>query len=444
MELLLTAASVILLASGSYFTWRFRAFFILHPIKTLKLLPRDGVKQMLLSLGGTVGVGNIAGVSVALALGGSGAVFWMWVGALVAMALKYAEITLGMLFRGGAPIYIKKALGPFFAGLFAVLLIIDAVVMGGMIQSSAVSEAMHTALGLSHLISGVLLSLLAAAVFFFNVDLFRLSSVVVPIMSVGYVVCALAVIFVNAHEIPRVLQNIFTNAFDTDAVTGGTLGFMFTPAMRQGIVKGLFSNEAGCGTAPMAHAASKEKVPAKQGLFGAVEVFVDTILMCTLTAFAILLTDSEAVGGVTACIDAFKTVFGADAPLMLAVAVLLFAFSAIVSFGYYGTECLEYFGAVENGKNAFLLVYCISVFVGATLAPSLAWSIADAVICIMLIVNTSAVVVSRKKILTAHAELYSHIGKYSHKASKTRSFSYGSVKNASPMSDSEINRGSMP
>lgn len=405
MEFLLTLSAVMLLLAGGYFTCRFRAFFILHPIKTLRLLPSGGAKQMLLSLGGTVGVGNIAGVSVAIALGGSGAVFWMWIGALVAMALKYAEITLGMLHRGGAPKYIKSALGSLAAGLFAALLIVDAVVMGAMIQASAVSEAMHKAVGLSPVVSGIFLCLLAAAVFFFSIDLFKLSSVVVPIMSVGYVLCTLVVIAVNSENLIPTLKNIVANALDTKAATGGVLGFLFTPAMRQGIVKGLFSNEAGCGTAPMAHAASKEKVPAKQGLYGAVEVFVDTILMCTLTALAILMTGCENIGGVSACIEAFATVFGAAAPPMLAVAVLLFAFAAIVSFGYYGTQSLEYFSAGEKGKNAFLLAYCVSVFVGATLSPALAWSISDVVICIMLLVNTTAVFLSRKQILSAHAEL---------------------------------------
>lgn len=407
-------------------------------------MPKDGTKQMLLSLGGTVGVGNIVGVSVAIALGGSGSVFWMWVGALVAMALKYAEITLGMIVRGGAPHYIKKALGGFAAALFAVLLIVDAVVMGGMIQASAVSDAMYSAFKLSPVVCGIFLSFAAAIVFFFNIDLFRLSSVVVPLMSVGYTVCALAVIAVNAPKIPQVMQNIFENAFKANSAAGGALGFLFTPAARQGIVKGLFSNEAGCGTAPMAHAASKEKVPAKQGLFGVVEVFVDTIFMCTLTALAILLTDADATGGVGACMDAFSTVFKSAAPPLLSAAVLLFAFAAIVSFGYYGTQSLDWFRVGEKSKNVFLLVYSVSVFVGATLSPSLAWKIADAVVCIMLLVNVTAVMLSRKTVLAAHRDLYSHIGKSSHKASSTRSFSPASIKNASPMSDSDINLGSMP
>ncbi|MBQ6893283.1 MAG: alanine:cation symporter family protein, partial [Clostridia bacterium] len=290
---------------------------------------------------------------------------------------------------------------------------------------------------------GIMLSMLAAAVFFFKIDLFGLSSVIVPFMSVGYVVCALAVILLNAEQIPQTVQSIFSEAFDTKAAAGGALGFVFTPAMRQGIVKGLFSNEAGCGTAPMAHAASAEKVPARQGLFGVFEVFVDTVLMCTLTAFTILLTGVEPAGGVRTCIEAFGTVFGAVASPILAISVLLFAFSAIVSFGYYGTKCLEYFKAGDTGRSVFLIAYCLSVFVGAALSPAASWKIADMVVCFMLILNTSAVVCSRKEIFTAHNAFYSQMGKYSHKASKTRSLSPVSIKNASPMSDTDINRGSM-
>ncbi len=442
MNILLTLSAVMLLLSGSYFTLRFRAFYLVHPVKTVKAVPKDGVKQMLLSLGGTVGVGNIAGVAVALSIGGSGAVFWMWIGAAVAMALKYAEITLGML-HGNTLYYIRKTLGGLAAALFAGLLIADALIMGGIIQAGAVSEILYSSYGVSRVVCGIFLSLLAAAVFFFKLDLFRLSSFVVPIMSIGYVVCAVAVILFHSGEIPQVLQDIFDNAFCTKSAVGGALGFLFTPAMRQGIVKGLFSNEAGCGTAPMAHSASEEKVPARQGLFGIFEVFVDTLLMCTLTAFAILLTGNGNTGGVSACVNAFSSVFGAFSPMILSVSVFLFAFSAIISFGYYGTQCIGYFVPTAKGSNAFLLTHCISVFVGATIAPAIAWKSADFIVSVMLIINTTAVLMRRKEILTAHNSFYSQIGNLSHKASKTRAFSDGSTKNEIPISETEIKRGSI-
>lgn len=443
----MVAAAVFVFLIGGFFTVNFRAFYLRHPLKTLRAMPlENGAGQMLLSLGGTVGVGNIAGVAVALRLGGSGAVFWMWIGALFSMALKYAEITLGMLFRGGAAYYIKDKLGSLAAAIFSVLLICDAVTMGGMVQSSAISESAVTAFGISPVVIGVLLSLTAAAVFFFNVDLFRLSAYVVPLMSGGYILAALAVIAVNAHNIPTVLCDIVRSAFAPRAGAGGVLGILLSPALRQGIVKGLFSNEAGCGTAPLAHAASSEKEPSRQALFGIFEVFVDTILMCTLTAFTILLTlgdISGESGGTSACAAAFATLFGNAAPAVLSVFVTLFAFCTVISFGYYALESLAFFKRGANLKGAFLIVYCMSLFVGATAAPSIIWEICDIVVCFMLIINTTAVLLSHKSILAAHKRFYVHIGKYASSASRTRSRSSGATKNAIPMSDTDKKRGEM-
>ncbi len=408
-----------LLFAGGYFTLHFRAFYLRHPIRTLRAMPLSGgAKEMLLSLGGTVGVGNISGVAVALLLGGAGAVLWMWVGAFVSMALKYAEITLGMRTRrragqgyiGGAAYYIKEAIGTLAAVLFTAFLLVDCVMMGGVIQSSAIAEAAETAFGLSPLLCGIFVSLTAAAVFFFGVDLFKLSAYVVPAMSVGYVLAAMGVILCNARGLPQMFASIFAGAFTPDAAAGGVLGFLFSPALRQGIVKGLFSNEAGCGTAPAAHIASEEAVPARQGLLGIFEVFVDTVLMCSLTAFAVLLTLGEDLsgiggGGVEICARAFGTLYGSAAPATLAVFVFLFAFAAIVSFGYYGVQTLDFWKVRKPVKDAFLLLYCFSLLLGAVAAPKAVWSIADAVICMMLLLNTAAVFVSRKQVLTAHGEL---------------------------------------
>lgn len=410
-----TLAAGLLFLVGGYFTWRFRAFYLLHPLKALRAMPKDGAKQMLLSLGGTVGVGNIAGVAVAIGIGGSGAVFWMWVGAFVSMALKYAEILLGMLTRrggkGGAPYYIQEAIGSLAAAFFTVLLLCDCVTMGGVIQANAIAEAAETAFGLSPLVTGVLVSLLCALVFFLRADVFLLSAVVVPLMSVGYVLASLAVILLHFGELPRVLCGILQNAFLPGAAAGGVFGILLSPALRQGIVKGLFSNEAGCGTAPSAHTASKETVPARQGLFGILEVFLDTVVMCSLTALVVLLTVGEGEsGGVSVCMRAFESVFGRGAPAVLFFFVFLFAFSAIIAFGYYGVECLAFFRAGARVQNAFLLLFCGALFLGGVAAPEIVWEIADAVICLMLLLNTAAVFVSRKRILQSHDAFACTIG----------------------------------
>ncbi|MBE6680039.1 MAG: alanine:cation symporter family protein [Ruminococcaceae bacterium] len=444
MDILQTLAAVMTFVAGGYFTVKIRAFYFLHPIKTLKSVPRDGVRQMLLSLGGTVGVGNISGVAVAIMLGGAGSVFWMWIGAFFAMALKYAEITLGMVDKKGAQYYIKKGLGTFAAALFSAMLILDVVLMGGMIQSSAIAEATYTAFGISPFVSGIVVSLLASSVFFFKVDLFRLSSYVVPFMSLSYTALSLTVIFANIERLPQVFSEIFRDAFSLDSAAGGIFGFMFTPSMRQGIVKGLFSNEAGCGTAPSAHATSSEKVPARQGLFGIFEVFVDTVLMCTLTALVILVTIGDNLsqiggGGIGICVRAFEMLIGSAASPVLAAFVFLFAFSAIVSFGYYGMQTFKN----NRTRDAFLLVYCFSLMLGAVSAPLAIWSIADAVICTMLLLNTSAVFVLRRTVLKLHKCFYTHMGNASHRASSTSSFCFASTKNEIPMSETDTKRGSI-
>lgn len=449
-------AALLVLAAGAAFTVRFRAFYLLHPMRTLRAVPKSGARQMLLSLGGTVGVGNISGVAVALALGGAGAIFWMWVGALVTMALKYAEIILGMLSRrkrgarmcGGAPYYIREALGGRAAALFAALLVADSVAVGGVIQSSAIAEA-AAGLGVSPLVSGVLLAVAVAVIFFFGWDVFGLSAVLVPLMAVGYIAVCLAVILHHASALPAALGAIFAGAFRPASFGGGILGLLFSPVLRQGIVKGLFSNEAGCGTAAAAHAEAKETVPARQGLFGIFEVFADTILLCTLTALAILTAlgdDLAAYGaaGIRLCTAAFATVFGKSAAPMLFGFVFLFAFATILAYGYYGMESLGYFTCDGRARGAFLLCYAMAQLGGALLSPRAVWTLSDTVICLLLFVNMAAVIRRADVICAAHDAFYTQIGKYAQSASKMKSRCAASAKNESAMSDSETSCGEMP
>ena len=443
------AASLFTFLIGGYFAFRFRAFYLCHPLLSFRAMPlENGAKHMLLSLGGTVGVGNIIGVAVALLAGGSGAVFWMWVSAFFAMALKYAEITLGMLkrrkengvFKGGAPYYIKEKLGSLAAFIFAFLLICNSVFMGGMIQSSAISEAINTAFNVSPVVTGVILSVLSALIFFFRVDLFGISAYVVPFMSIGYIVACLTVVFTNAAMLPDIIKDIFKNAFTVSSACGGFLGILLSPALRHGILKGLFSNEAGCGTAPSAHISSGEKEPCRQGLFGIFEVFADTVIMCTLTAIVILLATEKKdfqKGAAEICSAAFENFFGAFAPPLLALFITLFAFCTIIAFGHYALETLLFFGVGRTVKEAFVLAYCFSLFLGAIAAPYILWEICDVIVCLMLIINTSAVALSQKDILSAHNAFYVHIGKYASRASKIRVRSSFKTKKDMPISERE-------
>ena len=443
------AASLFTFLVGGFFTLKFKAFYIRHPLLFFRSMPiENGVRQMLLSLGGTVGVGNIVGVAVALSIGGSGAVFWMWVGAFFAMALKYAEITLGMLkrrkengiFKGGAPYYIKEKLGSLAAFVFATLLLCNAVFMGGMIQSSAISEGWQTAFNISPFVVGVILSVFSALIFFLKVNLFSISAYVVPLMSIGYIIACLVIIFANLQILPDVVNDIFQNAFAAKSASGGSLGIMFSPALREGILKGLFSNEAGCGTAPSAHVSSKEKEPCRQGLFGIFEVFADTLVMCTLTAFVILISTED--GGfqksaAQICAHTFENFFGTLAPPILATFITLFAFCTIIAFGHYALEVLDFFCAGKTFKEAFVCVYCISLFLGAIATPYILWEICDVIVCLMLIINTSAVALSQKEIMVAHNRFYVHIGKYASSASRMRVRSSFKTKNEMPISDRE-------
>lgn len=453
--ILSVSAALLLLGAGLYFTIRFRAFYIRHPLRALRAMPlENGAGQMLLSLGGTVGVGNISGVALGILYGGAGAVFWMWVGALLSMALKYAEIILAMAtrksdktgFRGGAPYYIKEAFGKAAAALFAALLIFDSAAMGGVIQSSAISEAAQSGFSLSPVVTGILISLAAALVFLFRVNVFSLSTYIVPAMSVGYCLAALLILFVNAANIPAVLSLIVRDAFRPAAGAFGALGFLLSPALRQGIVKGLFSNEAGCGTATMSHVSSKETVPARQGLFGIFEVFCDTILMCTLTAFVILLTLGDDLagiggGGVLICARAFERFFGAAAGGILSVFVFLFAFATIVSFGYYGLQSLAYFTGSTAAQKAYLVFYCLSLFIGSVAAPAAVWTVSDFLLCVMMLLNTAAVLACSKKVVAEHRRFYAHIGKYSQSASKMRTRSLSGTKKEMPMSENAVRNG---
>ena len=369
------------------------------------------------------------------------------------MSLKYAEIILGMLhrqktrdgMRGGAPYYIRAALGGGAAALFAGLLVFDSIAVGGVIQSSAIAEA-AAGLGVRPAIAGLCLFVAVCCVFFFGPDFFGLSAVLVPLMAVGYIAASIAVILSHAENLAAAFAAIFAGAFRPAAASGGLVGFLLSPALRQGIVKGLFSNEAGCGTAAAAHAASKETVPARQGLFGIFEVFCDTVLLCTLTALAILTALGDDLGaygaaGVRLCTAAFASVFGgAAAPLMFAF-VFLFAFATIVAYGYYGMESLRYFTARRAARHAFLICYAAAQLCGAVAAPAAVWTLSDTVVCLLLFVNMAAVTARAGEIFAAHDAFYAQMGKYAASASKINSRRAASAKKASAMSDRVTNSG---
>ena len=368
------------------------------------------------ALAATVGTGNIAGVAGAIAIGGPGAVFWMWCSALLGMCTKFAEVTLAVHFReknrdgdwvGGPMYYIKNGLAPkwrFLAVLYAALGVLTVFGTGNATQVNAIITAVDTALlnfqvigpgnvDTLNLCIGIGLALVVAMVLVGGLK--RIGNVaerLVPFMALVYVVLALGAVLLNADWIPAVFGSIIKGAFSPSAITGGAVGSLFL-SMKKGVSRGIFSNEAGLGTGSIAHAASDVDDPIRQGYFGIFEVFADTIVICSLTAFVILISGENIAYGVAAgaelTIGGFTTVYGKWVSAITAVAMCCFAFSTIIGWGLYGTRCIEFlFGTGVN--RGFMIVYSFVAIVGATMDLGLLWDIADTFNGMMVIPNLIA------------------------------------------------------
>ena len=369
------------------------------------------------ALAGTVGTGNIAGVAGAVALGGPGAVFWMWFSAFWGMATKYAEVLLAVRFRErgqngewlGGPMYtIKNGLGPSFrplAAVFSLFGMLAAFGIGNLAQANTLAAAVAEMIGLLapggppsfgvRLVTGLALSLAAAAALLGGVR--RIGAVaekLVPAMSLLYIGAAVAVIAANGAALPGVLQDIFVGAFCPRAVAGGCAGIGLRETIRLGAGRGVFSNEAGLGSAPIAHAATSETDPSRQALFGIFEVFADTVVICTLTALAIL-TSGVAVpygrdAGAGLAIGAFAGTFGGrGAAVLIAVCLVFFAFSSILSWSLYGCRCAQYLFGTKCLPLYRLIFVCAIVF-GSVCELSLAWKLSDTLNGLMALPNLLA------------------------------------------------------
>ena len=370
------------------------------------------------ALAATVGTGNIAGVAGAIAIGGPGAVFWMWVSALLGMCTKFVEVTLAVQFRernaqgdwvGGPMYYIKNGLGKkwmWLAYIFAALGVLTVFGTGNATQVNAIITSINSALysfgvtpkgGLPavNLAIGIFIALLVALVLLGGIRrIGRVAERLVPFMALLYVVLGLGVVALNLNRVPAAFAAIFRGAFSPAAVTGGVVGAMFT-SMKKGVSRGIFSNEAGLGTASIAHASAHVDGPVKQGLYGVFEVFADTIVICTLTALVILLGGAEITYGQAAgadlTISGFTSTYGSWVSVVTAVAMCSFAFSTILGWGLYGTRCIEFlFGTRVN--KPFMLVYSAVAVLGATVNLGLLWDISDTFNGLMVIPNLIAVV----------------------------------------------------
>ena len=369
------------------------------------------------ALAATVGTGNIAGVAGAIAIGGPGAVFWMWCSALLGMCTKFAEVTLAVHFRernkngelvGGPMYYIKNGLGSrwqFLAVLYSLFGVLTVFGTGNATQVNTIVTAIDSALlatgsGLNgilptlNLIVGVVVAMMVAMVLLGGVK--RIGSVtekLVPFMALFYIVLALGVVALNYRRFPAVLASIVGGAFDPQAVTGGAIGSVFL-SMQKGVSRGIFSNEAGLGTGSIAHACADTRKPVKQGMFGIFEVFADTIVICTLTAMVILCSGVPvgygSAAGAELTISGFTATYGGWSSIFTAVALCCFAFSTIIGWGLYGSRCIEFLFHTDKVVGPFLVVYSFVSILGATVDLGLLWSIADTFNGLMSIPNLMA------------------------------------------------------
>ena len=356
------------------------------------------------ALAATIGTGNIVGVASALIAGGPGAIFWMWIVAFFGMMTNYSENVLGIYYRrknsedewcGGAMYYLKDGLGSYkgckqigavLAVLFSAFCLLASFGIGNMSQVNSIAANMEAAFSIPTFVTGIALMILAALVIVGGLK--RIASVtekLVPFMAIIYIVGALVIFFTNIGQVGAVFSAIFKGAFGLRAVGGGIVGSGVKMALTWGMKRGVFSNEAGLGSSVMVHSNSNVKEPVRQGMWGIFEVFADTIVVCTLTAFAVLssgLVDletgavlSESAGSALVG-EAFSTIFGSLGPMFIALAILLFAFSTVLGWSHYGTKAWEYLFGTKS-TIAYKVVFIVIIFIGATMNLSLAWDLSD-------------------------------------------------------------------
>lgn len=377
------------------------------------------------ALAATVGTGNIAGVAGAIAIGGPGSVFWMWVSAVLGMCTKFSEVTLAVYYReknadgdlvGGPMYYIKNGLGRRFlwlAYLFAGFGVLTVFGTGNATQVNTITTAVNSALINFHVITqeqtsitnlaiGIIITVLIALILLGGIKrIGQVTEKLVPFMALLYIVLALGIVVLNWRVVPGVFVSIFEGAFSPSAVTGGVIGSMFL-SMKKGVSRGIFSNEAGLGTGSIAHACADTGKPVKQGMFGIFEVFTDTILICTLTALVILCSPITIpygqAAGAELTIQGFTSVYGNWVSIFTALAMCCFAFSTILGWGLYGARCIEFLFSSKVTKP-FMVVYSFVAILGATADLGLMWSIADTFNGLMAIPNLIALFLLSGKIV---------------------------------------------
>ncbi len=401
-----------LILLGLYFTFKTR-FVQFRYIKEMFRLLTDGAtskkekgsvssfQAFCISTASRVGTGNLAGIAIAISVGGPGAIFWMWLIALIGSASSFVESTLAQIYKqsdgngayiGGPAYYMEKALNMKWMGIiFSILITICFGLVFNSVQSNTISLALNEAFGVNRILVGAILTLLTLSIIFGGIHrIAKVSEIIVPIMASAYILVALFVVITNISELPTMFALIFENAFGVKQAVGGGIG----GALLIGIKRGLFSNEAGMGSAPNAAATANVSHPVKQGLIQTLGVFTDTIVICSCTAFIILLSDvdlSSGLTGIQLTQNALSSQIGSFGSIFIAICILLFAFSSIVGNYYYGEANIEFLTKKKIYLNLYRICVAVMVLFGATVSMDIVWNLADVFMALMAITNLIAI-----------------------------------------------------
>ncbi|NDY41488.1 sodium:alanine symporter family protein [Dissulfurirhabdus thermomarina] len=399
-----------LVFTGVLLTLRCRFLQVFHLPRALRLVlcrPQDGeapgdispFQALTTALSATIGTGNIAGVATAIAMGGPGAVFWMWVCAFFGMATKFAEAVLAVRFRrtlpdgtmqGGPMRYIADGLGlPWLGWIFALMGAVAAFGIGSMVQSNSVAVVLREEWGVPVAVTGGVLAVMTGVVIIGGIRrIGRVTERLVPVMAVFYVAGSLLVLLLHLDRLPGALALIFQGAFHGTAAAGGAAGATVAAAVRYGVARGVFSNEAGLGSAPIAHAAARTESPVRQGLVAMTGVFFDTMVICTMTALVILTTGAWTTGETTSTLTrlAFEQGLPRGGGVIVSLGLAVFAYSTMIGWSYYGEECIEYLLGLR-ARMPYRFVFCAAIALGAFQRVDVVWNLADTMNGAMAIPN---------------------------------------------------------
>jgi len=374
------------------------------------------------ALASTVGVGNIAGVATAISIGGPGALFWLWVSGLLGMCTKFAEIVIALHYRerdetgtmrGGAMYTLKNGLGlPWLGTIFALLVSLAAFGIGNMVQANSVADSLRATFGIAPSVTGIVMAVLSAAVILGGLRrIGEVTEILVPFMAIFYLGGGLVILIRFAAEVPGAIALVFESAFSGAAATGGFAGATVMMALRYGVARGLFSNEAGLGSAPMVHSAAQTDHPVRQGLYGIFEVFVDTILVCTVTGLVILSTGVWAEGATGAALagHAFSVGLpGTWGNIVVTTSLVLFAFSTLIGWSYYGETGIVYLLGTRAALP-YRLIWLVFIYLGAIGSLHLVWDVADTLNGLMALPNLVSVLASIPVLLKLNREFFATI-----------------------------------